>query len=130
MIFKYTMNLPDIAVLTSDNADEKSDDNKTLTWNIKYGELKHIKFAFNIDDNNISTTPIADEEETSDETKEEIETTKIKNKQKQELNFGSLIGSLVVIGVIGITIFNKIKEKKSRKTTNKKMAHHAPPRNK
>ena len=133
MIFKYTMKLPDIAILTSDNADEKSSDNKTLTWNIKYGELKYIKFAFNIDDSNVSTTPIEDDEELSDETEEideDAQTTKVKSKQKQELNLGSLIGSLFVIGVIGITIFKKIKEKKSIKTTNKKMAHHTPPRNK
>ena len=132
MIFKYTMKLPDIALLTSDNADEKSSDNKTLTWNIKYGELKYIKFAFNINDKDVSTTPIIDEEETSKTTTntEQQDQTTIKSKQKQELNFGSLIGSLAVIGIVGITIFNKIKDKKSKKTTNKKMAHQAPPRNK
>lgn len=136
MIFDYTITLPDIAFLVSDNADEKSSNGKTLTWKMKYGELKNINFSFNIDDKDVSE-PIIETEEEKETTPEENKKTtsnsstpQNKKNNPQDINFGSLIGSVAIITLVGTTIFKKLKEKRRSKSPKVNMVHKSPPRNK
>ena len=57
MVFKYTMTLPNNVKIISENADEKSNNGYTLSWNMKYGELKNIVFSFSVDENALEEIP-------------------------------------------------------------------------
>lgn len=47
---KYTVTLPKKTI--SNNADEVSEDGKTLTWNLKYGSKNEVKYEFTFDNSN------------------------------------------------------------------------------
>lgn len=140
MIFKYTISLPDSAVIVNENADEKSNNDHILTWNMKYGELKEINFTFNIDDNDV-TAPIINNNQTTNnntnndntnnvDTEEETTTKETSYSIDSGKNvFGTIIGSLLVVVLVLGTIVHKIKNKKERVTPTIAMTHKQPPRN-
>lgn len=115
MVFRYTISLPKNVTILKENADEKTNDNYTLIWNMKYGEEKNISFSFIFDDKDVTekiieeTTP----EETKTEKKEEQpEMTEEINPQNKNRNASSYIMSFLLLAtIIIIFIFTKKKNK-------------------
>lgn len=149
MVFTYKISLPSNSKIITHNADEKSTDGYTLTWNMKYGELKNINFTFTIDDNDVTTDPgnnnnnntnnnnnnnenttppVNDDNSNNDDTTNE-QTTDNNNKTKSKSNnLGPIIGSLLsIVIILGLLVY-KIKMKKDEKTPTMPMSHGQAPK--
>lgn len=139
MSFKYTITLPSNSKIISENADEKTNNGYTLTWNIKYGELKNIDFIFTIDDNAV-TSPVVGEEENEIIVDEEVESTTEKQEEIEKIeeveegitekaSLKDIILTTALIGIIIGLIFVKSKTKKGI-TIPKNKKYHSTPRKK
>lgn len=148
MMFSYSISLPKNVTVISENATQKENDGYILKWDIKYGELNPIKFAFSLDDNDIKE-PIKDNNDHNDSNNNNqennetnppnIEDNKIiendTNKQENNNyydNSSSSIGSaiailLAVVFILGLLVY-KIKAKKDSITPNSTMSHKTPPK--
>lgn len=147
MIFTYKISIPSNAKIITHNADEKSTDGYTLTWNMKYGELKKINFTFTIDDNDVTSYPgnnndnnnndngsqtpqendIDDDENQSNDTTNNNNNTNNKSENKTN-KFGPIIGALLsIVIILGLLVY-KIKMKKADKTPNTPMSHSQAPK--
>lgn len=149
MIFKYTFSIPDNFQIISENADEKTNNGNTLTWNMEYGKIKNINFTFSINDNDIKdkieNIP-SNNNETNNNTnnnnlpleenttnKEEIEenTNEITATKPAETNLlSSVFAIVIIIGLFGGFIVYKIKMKKDSVTPSMEMTHSQPPKRK
>ncbi|MBE6150385.1 MAG: DUF3153 domain-containing protein [Firmicutes bacterium] len=155
MIFTYKISLPNNAKIITHNADEKSSDGYTLTWNMKYGELKNINFTFTIDDNDVTTdpgnnnntndnnnnndndnenqTPPVNDDGNGSENNNDIKDSANNNssdkKSTDKTNkLGPIIGALLsIVIILGLLVY-KIKLKKEEKTPNTKMSHTQAPK--
>lgn len=142
MSFKYTITLPTNSKIISENADEKTNNGYTLTWDIKYGELKNIDFVFSIDDS-VVTSPVVKEEDNetivdegekiTTEESEEIETetqeTTPQEQNNETTSFKDIILTIVLIIIIIGLFYAKIKTRKGI-TIKKSQRYHSTPRKK
>ena len=141
MSFKYTITLPNNSKIISENADEKTNNGYTLSWNIKYGELKNIDFVFSIDDS-VVTSPVIKEEDneiivdekeqsTTEETNEieSEEETSLQEQNNENPSIKDIILTIVLIGIIIGLFYMKIKTRKGI-TPKKSQKYHSAPRKK
>lgn len=152
MIFTYKISLPSNAKIITHNADEKSTDGYTLTWNMKYGELKNINFTFSIDDNDVTTNPgnnnddntnndnngnnngeqVPPENDNINDDNNDNNTNKDNSNKNDKTNktnnLGPIIGALLAIVIILGLLVYKIKMKKEDRTPNTPMSHSQAPK--
>ncbi len=145
MIFEYSFSLPDNVTIVSDNADSKTNNDKTLNWKINFGELKKINFVFRIDDQAVTEKVEDNSAEQNDDaivdnSNDEVITDATKPTTSQEdieeivpkASIFSYIISALFIGAI-VFAFIKLKgkvKKRSIKINNSGIHHDVPPEHK